>query len=279
MQRQRQSIGGERMSLINKIKKGVASNGSNKGKLVYLKPDSKTRVRFLHEIEDGVEVVMHDSFDRGINVVCQEALGRDCDYCEDKDLRTREAYLWSVWDYEAKEVKLFLGHANNFSPLPNIIAMYETYGTIMDRDYVLQRDGSGTNSRYSVIPMDKVKFKNKNAKPYSEKKTIDILNKAFPADDSDEDDNDSPKKNKKGKGRKKEEEPEDDDEDEDDFEEESYEEMSAKELYMECLDRGIKVKKKQKPKYYIALLEEDDEEDEEEDDWDNDDDEDEEDDW
>lgn len=268
------------MSILSKIKSGVKKSGSNKGKLLYLKPDSKTRVRFLHEIESGIEVRMHDSFDRGVNVVCQTHFGKDCDYCEDETLRTREAYVWAVWDYDAKEVKLFLGHANNFSPLPALIAMYESYGTIMDRDYILQRDGAGTGTRYSVVPMDKVKFTNSKAKPYSEKKMLDILNKAFPADDAEDDeeeeDEETPKqkalrlkkeKAAKAKAKAKEEEDEEDDEEE----ENEYDDMSPKELYMECIERGLKAKKKQKAVYYVDMLLENDIENEEEDEGEDDD--------
>lgn len=248
------------MSILNKIKKGVENSGSNKSKVLYLKADSKVRVRFLKDVEDAIELTMHDSFNDGINAVCQKHFGRDCPYCDDDRIRTREAFFWPVWEHDQKEVKIFHGMANNFNPLPNLIAMYESYGTLKDRDYVIQRDGKGTNTRYSVVPMDKAKFKNSKAKPFSDKKIMSILDKAFPVDDEDkvddvddedvevDDDNEAP--------------------------EDEYEDMSPKELYAECLERGIKVKKKQKAKYYIDLLVEDDLEGDNEDDWDDDEDDD-----
>lgn len=273
------------MSILGKIKKGVASSGSNKGKLLYFKPDSKVRIRFLQEIEDGQEVVMHDSFDRGINVICRHSLGEDeCDYCDDETLRTRPSYVWSVWDHDAKEVKLFMGFANNFSPLPSVIAMYESYGTIMDRDYVIQQDGSGTNKRFGVVPMDKAKFKNTKAKAYSAKKLLEILDKAFPSDATEDDDEDDKptKGKKKGKNKhgntpgtkskskkKKVEEPEEEEWDEE--EENEYSDMSLKELYSECIDRDLKAKKKQDKDYYIDLLLADDLDDEEDEDEEDDD--------
>lgn len=270
IKKQKQFIGagGFRMSILNDIKKGVKNSGSNKGKVFFVAADTKRRIRFLHDIEDGIEVTVHDSFDKGINVICQKHLGKECPYCGDDGLRHRQSYIWSVFDYDTKEVKLFMGHANNFSPLPSLTAMYESYGTLMDRDYVIQRDGKQMQTRYSVIPMDKVKFKNKTAKPYAKKKAIDILNKAFPADSGDLDDEDD----------------EDNGSEEETIEESSddYDEMSPKELYMECIERGLKAKKKMKKKYYIDMLVEDDEgdedEDEDKDDWDNDE-EDDEDEW
>jgi hypothetical protein len=274
------------MSILNNIKKGVANSGSNKGKVLYFKDGSKLRIRFLAEIEDGIEIGRHDKFDDGVDFFDQERINGEAHELEEADdVRHRKSYIWPVWDYDAKEVKLFIGYANNFSPLPALIGMYESYGTILDRDYVITRNGSQLNTSYTVVPMDKVKFKNSKAKALSEKKILAILDKAFPAPGADEldDEDDTPKKKsskKKGKKKKPEPEPE---EDEDDDESEDYSEMSARELYMECIERGLKAKKKKKAAYYIELLEEDDaenddEDEEQEDDWDEEDD-DEEDDW
>lgn len=253
------------MSLLSKIKKGVANSGSNKGKVLFIAKDTKRRVRFLQEIEDGMEVTIHDSFDQGIKAICQKHVKKTCPYCDREGIRTRQAYVYSVYDHDSKEVKLFEGYANNFNPLPNLVAMYESYGTLLDRDYVIQREGSQTNTRYSVIPMDKVKFKNTKVKPYSKKKTLEILDKAFPVDEDDIIDDDEEM-----------EDIEDNDEEEDDWdddeEENDYDEMSPQELYRECISRGLKVKKKMKKKYYIEKLIEDDEEEDWEDDEEDDDD-------
>lgn len=249
------------MSLLQSIKKGVASSGSNKGKIVYLKADSKTRVRFLQEVEDGLEIKMHDSFDQGITAVCQKHYKKKCAYCNDDSIRTRQAYIWSVWDYEAKEVKLYMGYANNFSHLPQLISMYESYGTIIDRDYILQKDGSGTNGRFGVVPMDKVKFKNTKAKPYPSNKVMEMINKAFPytepSDGAEDDDMDDEIETETEA-----------------VEENEYSDMKAKDLYMECIERGLKAKKKQDKDYYIDMLLADDlenedgeEEEDEEDEW------------
>jgi hypothetical protein len=276
------------MSILSNIKKGVANSGSNKGKVLYFKDGSKLRIRFLAEIEDGVEITQHDKFDDGINFFDQEIInGEAHELQEDDSVRHRTCYIWPVWDYDAKEVKIFIGYANKFSPLPALVGMYESYGTIMDRDYVISRSGSQLNTSYTVVPMDKVKFKNSKAKALSEKKILSILDKAFPAPgnelDVDDEDDKPAKKSSKKKGKKKKPEPEpEEDEDDEDEETGDYSDMSAKELYMECIERGIKAKKKKKAPYYIDLLEEYDEEqedeDEDEDDWEDEDD-DEEDDW
>lgn len=261
--------------LIGKMKDDVKKSGANKGKILYVRDGSKVRVRFLQELDDGLEVVMHDSFEKGINVVCQEQLGKHCDYCEMDGLRTRSNYVWSVWDYDSNEVKLMMYAVNNCSPIPALLALNETYGTITDRDYVISVHGKQQNKQFSVVPLDKVKFRNEKAKPMTEKAIWNVLSKAFPIDDAgDEDDEEedyeeeekttkkaAPKKTAPAKKTpSKEVEEDDDDADWGDEEDEAsgYSEMSARELYTECKNRKIDCKPKMPAKYYINLLEEDD---------------------
>lgn len=261
--------------LIGKMKDDVKKSGANKGKILYVRDGSKVRVRFLQELDDGLEVVMHDSFEKGINVVCQEQLGKHCDYCEMDGLRTRSNYVWSVWDYDSNEVKLMMYAVNNCSPIPALLALNETYGTITDRDYVISVHGKQQNKQFSVVPLDKVKFRNEKAKPMTEKAIWNVLSKAFPIDDAgDEDDEEedyeeeektakkaAPKKTAPAKkAPSKEVEEDDDDADWGDEEDEApgYSEMSARELYTECKNRKIECKPKMPAKYYINLLEEDD---------------------
>lgn len=249
------------MGLLDKIKSDVAKSGSNKGKFIYFREGQKVRVRFLNDMDEGMEVKFHDSFERGINVPCQELFGRNCAYCEDDDLRTRSQYVWSVYDYESKEVKLFMFAVNNCSPIPALMAMYETYGTLTDRDYVITVTGKQQNKTFSVVPMDKNKFRNEKAKPYSEKAILKMLDKAFPADDSDEDEDEDEvpvKKSKptKEKAKAKKSEPEDEWDDEDADAEQDYSEMSPKELFKLCKERDIDCVPKRPAKYYINLLEE-----------------------
>ena len=276
------------MGLIDKIKSDVKKSGQNKGKFIYFREGQKQRVRFLTDMDDGMEMTFHDSFEKGINVPCQEHFGRSCPYCDDDSLRTRSQYIWSVYNYETKEVQLFMFPVNNCSPIPALMAMYETYGTITDRDYVISVSGKQQNKTFSVVPMDKVKFRNEKAKAYSEKTILKMLDKAWPCDsatdDDNDDDDDEPKKRaSKSAGKKtsskKSEPEEDDDYDDEPWDDEDtdddvvdYSKMSAKELYALCKERDIKVAPKKPAKYYINQLEEydsaqDDWGDEEEDNW------------
>lgn len=258
--------------LVNSIKNDVKKAGTNKGKFIYFREGQKQRVRFLVDMDDGMEVKFHDSFEKGVNVPCQEIFDRECPYCEDDELRTRSQYVWSVYNYETKEVQLFMFPVNNCSPIPALMAMYENYGTITDRDYVISVSGKQQNKTYSVVPMDKVRFRNEKAKPFSDKAILKMLDKAYPSDVSDDEDDDEddfpmnkPAKGKKSNSKpKKQPEPEEDDDydddqdwgDDGDDEVVDYEEMSPQELYKLCKERDIKVTPKKPAKYYIKQLEE-----------------------
>ena len=264
------------MGLVDSIKRDAKKAGQNKSKFMYFREGIKIRVRFLTDMDDGMEVTFHDSFANGINVPCQEIFGRDCDYCEMEGLRTRSQYIWSVWDYEAKEVKLFMFPVNNCSPIPALMAMYENYGTLVDRDYIISVTGKAQNKTFTVIPMDKVKFRNDKAKPYSEKSILKMLDKAYPAENSNDEDDEYERPAKKSSkvNKRKYEEPEDDyDEDDyDEADENDYSDMTPIELYRICKEKKIDVQPRKSQRYYIKQLEDyekahDDWDDEDEDDW------------
>ena len=256
-------------NLVAKIKADVKKSGQNKGKFIYFREGQKQRVRFLVDMDDGMEVVFHDSFEAGINVPCQEQFNRNCPYCEEEGLRTRSQYVWSVYNYETKEVQLFMFPVNNCSPIPALMAMYENYGTIVDRDYVISVTGKQQNKTFSVVPMDKVKFRNEKAKPFSDKAILKMVDKAFPCDELEDEEEEEEKPKKRSvksagkKSPKKSEPEEDNDYDTDSWGEEEeekdtldYSEMSAKELYKLCKEREIDAETRKPAKYYINLLEE-----------------------
>lgn len=285
------------MGLLDNIKKDAKKSGQSKGKFIYFREGQKQRIRFLQDMDEGMEIVWHDSYEQGINVPCQEHFGKNCPYCEDDSLRTRSQYAWSVWNYETNEVQVFMFPVNNCSPLPALVALYETYGTLTDRDYVISVSGKQQNKSFSVVPMDKAKFRNGKAKPFSEQALLKMIDKAWPAEDNDdEDDEDEAPKKKRGpkksggKTKTKKSYDEDEDEDEDDYSDEdfdeeededdynTYEDLSPKELFNLCKKRKLDAVPKKSAKYYINILREADkaeddwgDDDDEEDDWEDDD--------
>jgi hypothetical protein len=189
-----------------------------------------------------------------------------------------------VYDYEAKEVKILMQAVNNCTAVPALMALYENYQTLTDRDLVVQRTGKAQNTAYSVVPMDKNKFRNEKAKPLSEKAILKYIAKAYPVDSDDDDyddENDDEIVNKRvkeasNKAKRNSQRYKEDDDWDDEESGSDYSEMSARELYDECKDRGIDCKPKKPQKYYLNLLEEDDKA---HDDWDDDESEDDDDEW
>lgn len=274
-----------KMGLLDKIKADAQKSGGSKSKFFYVKDGDKRRIRFLQDMDDGVEVTFHDSYEANINIPCREVFGKSCPYCEEEGLRTRIQYAWSIWDYDANEVKVFMFPMNNCTPIGQVAAMYETYGTLLDRDFVVQRTGKQQNTSYTIIPMDKNKFRNEKAKPFSKKAFLELLDKAYPDEHADMYE-DEPSKKMKPKSKKAKDEDEDEEDvkelpwggsDTDDEEDENdYSGKSPKELYKLCKERNIEALPKKNEKYYINLLVEDDKA---HDEWEDDDDEEDDDEW
>lgn len=247
--------------LIDSIKNDVKRAGANKSKFIYFREGVKQRVRFLTDMDDGMEITFHDSFERSINVPCQEVFGRSCPYCEDEGVRTRSQYAWSVYNYETKEVQVFMFPVNNCSPVPALMAMYENYGTITDRDYVISVSGKQQNKTYSVVPMDKVRFRNEKAKAFSEATILKMLDKAFPCDDTEDEDDEprrKPGKRSSSKPQAKKAAKEDDNWSDDDDKlppTDELEEMKPQKLYNMCRERDIEVAAKKPASYYVDKLE------------------------
>lgn len=232
---------------IKNMKQEIAKSGGSKRKVLFIKDGGKRRIRFLVDFEQGMSAVFHDSFVKSINCICEKELGKKkCKFCGNDDLRTRQQYIWPVYDYDANEVKLLVYAVNNCTPIPSLISMYENYGTITDRDYVIERKGSVQNTTYSVVPMDKAKFRSKVKVP-SKDAILKLLEEAFSPDVEVVDDDD------------------------DMTIDYDYIKMSSKELYQLCKERGLDPRPKKSAEYYIDLLEKlDDEEgaNEDDDDWD-----------
>lgn len=185
-------------NIISKIKNSVANSGGSFSKFVRVAPDKKVRIRFLEEMDKGREFKFHSDWDAGLDCICREHFGEKCPYCEDESVQTGFKWGWSVWDIDAKEVKIFLWKASSKSPISQFLSFYENYSTILDRDYVIERKGSRFDTTYTIMPMDKSKFRNEKAKAYSEEGLLKLLDKAYPIKDlvvkEDDDEEEKPKK-------------------------------------------------------------------------------------
>lgn len=219
------------MSLIDKMKERIKNSGTNKKEVLYFAPDSKKRIRFLQELDQGSEYIFHSNYNRGINSLCAESYGKACELCSDEEVSTVTNFAFSVFDYDTSSVKILLFKATGISPIPAFIEYFDNYGTIMDRDYIVKKVGKGVGGSFVVTPCDKEKFKNNKLKPYGEKTLTNIIAKAFPipaefVNDEVEDDDEEVKPKVKKKKQKK-------------SLREKFEELETDELKEICLSLGM----------------------------------------
>lgn len=235
-------------SLYDKVKEGIAKSSRGYGRFLRVPDGSKVKIRFLTDFEDGVEIREHSKWGEVNPVPCVAYhFGKECKWCKDKssEMRLKSVFCWTVFDLNSKEKKIFKFAVSKASPVKSLADAYSQYKTLMDRDYVISRSGSRFDTTYSLIPLDKSKFKFEGrTKPYSKDKivqedvetsgeiTMEDIEELDDADfddikDADDDnfqDDDFEDDDKKSKGKKKskkaEVEEDDIDDDEDDDEDE-----------------------------------------------------------
>ena len=189
-------------NLIKEMKERIAKSGSSKKEIMYFMPDTVKRIRFLTDLNDGVMIEFHSDFENHIFEVCHDQENHEsCKLCQE-EVPIIEQYAWSVWDYDSNAVRILCIKATGISPIPALIELYEEYGTLLDRDLKIKKIGKGQGSSYAVTPLDKSRFRNGSAKPFTEKQIRDIFDKAYTTVDSKDDDEEEevreyPKKNKK----------------------------------------------------------------------------------
>lgn len=175
----------EKKSILDIIRQRIATSSGASNTFFRIRAGEKKRIRFLSEMTDAVLVTVHDKWGE-VNTPCLKYFGKKCQYCSRDDVRTRDNFVWSVFDYEAKEVKLFAFKANDKSPVPQMLAMYDQYGTITDRDYVLSRKGERFDTAYTLVPLDKSKFAGaKKFKPFKESEIFAEYKKLADLNDDD----------------------------------------------------------------------------------------------
>lgn len=194
-------------SLIEQMKERIAKSGTSKKDILYFGKDSQKRIRFIQELDEGYVFQFHNNWDPSIFELCKDPEDHEnCKLCEE-GIALQDNYIWSVWDYDSSSVKLIQFKATGVSPIPAFIEMYEEFGTILDRDYKVKKVGQGQGASYVVTPLDKERFKNSKAKPYTRKQVKEILENAWQpkniSTDDEEDDDEEESETKKKKSTKK----------------------------------------------------------------------------
>ncbi len=224
----------ESKSVLDAIKSEInkSNNGAFKRFFKIRESGAKVRLRFLQNFEDCTQIVFHDKWN-GFNHPCLEQYGKDCPNCNNPEARTNTLYCWNVYNYESKQVELFLYKANKATPIFSLMSLYEVIGDITQQDIVVQRNGTGTGTTYQCTAVPKTSKFDKNVKIFSEKKILALCLEAFNRitdesdsidDDDDEEETVNTKRNTKSPAKKKSKPVlvEDDDDDDEDFDDEDF---------------------------------------------------------
>src|SRR6056297_1766111 len=97
------------MGMLDKIKKEIKRGGASFDDEFYLKDGESAKIRFLADFEEAIPVRWHDNWDEKIDVPCLEYYGKHCKYCNEEagKVRTRENFVWVIYNYEDDKVQLF----------------------------------------------------------------------------------------------------------------------------------------------------------------------------
>lgn len=135
---------GGKVGNLKKLKKSLDS--SNATWVKYIKEDESITVRFLTEPDEWFRYYEH--YDQVLGFF--PCIGDECPGCESPNERTQYAsqrYLANVVLTEEGKVaplKMAKDLANR------VVARFERYGTLLDRDYVLSRTGTFKDVLYDV---------------------------------------------------------------------------------------------------------------------------------
>lgn len=233
------------MGILSDIKKAVETSGKARKGMWFVKEGNRRRVRFLQDFEKATTIPWHQLFKDGtyqVNTPCLELYGKVCPFCENSDLKNAPMYAWTVWDYEAKERQVFMFKVSRASPIPHLVEVYETKGTLLGRDLLVAKKGQKQDTVYIVSTEDPSKSEI-SAKPFKHDELIKLiwdangtgsLKKDY--EDADEEEEDE-----------EEEDIEEEDEEELDEEEESEDDDEEEEEEPEPVRKKAKPKTKAKP--------------------------------
>lgn len=174
-------------SIVETIKKALLDAPQGAAgipeELLFIPKDGTKVVRFLSEFDEAVPIIMHDKFGSMFPQPCLKYFKKPCQF-HGGEFKTTTQYGWTVLDYESGAKKLALWKATLASPIERLLEIYESNGTVKDRDIKLQKMGSGPKTRVKAMEVQKEPTdyetsagKNKPNKPFSQEKVFEIVQK------------------------------------------------------------------------------------------------------
>lgn len=142
--------GGGIAGSINAVRRALAQSGgaSSRQKLIFLRPDSSVKVRFLQEPAEFCQYYEHYVPETKNFVPAIENDPLD----EHPNPRARGRamrHLVNVLDLESSQIRIL---KMNQDLTNRVILRYQKYKTLLDRDYEIMREGSGFDSSYDITP-------------------------------------------------------------------------------------------------------------------------------
>jgi len=210
----RRTVRAESFSSRDDFKKSTKNAGSEVfGKMAFI-PEDPIVVRFLQEPEDWIGYYEH-YMGKDAPVRYLPCTGGDC--CDEADGNPSYRYLANALIVdprkggEVKALKIPKGLGEYLGK------MASKFGTILDRDYELSREGEGLKTEYSAIPEAPSRLNTARYKK-SMYDLLDLLEEVASGGSSDDDDEEDERPSRYSKGRSRPAKTRDDDvwEDEDD---------------------------------------------------------------
>jgi hypothetical protein len=154
-----------------KVGAKIATGGS--AEVLELKPGASVRVRFLHEVNEGIEFLTHKP-EAGRTRACLRLFDRECPHHRDGDYEDEVRVAYSVWVYGIEERRAALVIARPWS-LQKLFDADDACGTIRDRDFTFRR-----HKQIDIVPADKpTKFDCPQGQPFSRKRMLEIIARYF----------------------------------------------------------------------------------------------------
>ena len=171
-------------AFLARLRKQIEQSGKSKKGFWFVKEGQKRRIRFApgSDLEQGIVIPWHAKWVGNRSEVdspCLSLYGKDCPFCDQEGVSTRERYAWTIYDYESGERQVFMFGANRSTPVPHLAANYEEWTTLLTRDVVVKRTGKGTDTVYSVIGNSESKFRVAGVKAFSEAQILKMVWEAF----------------------------------------------------------------------------------------------------
>jgi hypothetical protein len=163
--------------ILSQIKREVETAGKSRKSMWFVKAGQRRKVRFLTDFEDALVIPWHQMYKDNkwvVNIPCLEQYGKACPFCDNDELKHVQFYAWSVYDYEAKERQVFLFKVTSSSPIPHLVEVYESKGTLLDRDLMIKRTGEKADTLYTVMPEDKSRDRT-GIKPFKSSEMLKLI--------------------------------------------------------------------------------------------------------